>query len=72
VARRSADNARQVTDPIAFAVATQLIGYAIWEAFSLPKPALSFVIELVCSAFTLSRIAAIARLARQYRTSDAL
>jgi hypothetical protein len=68
-ARRPADGLRRVADPIVFAVATQLITHAVWKAYALPEAGLSFVIELACSSFTLSRVTAIARLARLYRVT---
>lgn len=71
LARRPADGLRRVADPIVFAVATQLIAHSIWKAYALPEAGLSFVIELAGNSFALSRITAIARLARLYRvTSD--
>jgi hypothetical protein len=69
LARRPADGLRRVADPIVFAVATLLITHAIWKAYALPEAGLSFVIELAYSSFALSRITAIARLARLYRVT---
>jgi hypothetical protein len=69
VVHRPVDRVRCVADPIVFAFAMQLIAHATWKTFSLPDPVLPVVIELACSGFALSRIAAIGRLARQYRVT---
>lgn len=69
LARHPADGVRRIADPIVFAVATQLITHAIWNAFALPEAGRSIVIEFACSAFAVSRVAAIARLARLYRAT---
>jgi hypothetical protein len=69
LARRPADGLRRVTDPLVFVLAMQVGAHAIWKTFALPEAALPVVIEVAGSCVALSRMAAIARLARLYRVT---
>jgi hypothetical protein len=69
LARRPADGLRRVADPAVFAFTTQVITHVIWKAFALPEAALPVVVDIACSSFALTRLAAIGRLARGYRAT---
>jgi hypothetical protein len=72
LALRPADCLRRVAEAILFVFTIQVIAHAVWTGFSLPEVALPVVLEAAFLTFWLSRLAAIARLARRYRiTADA-